>query len=328
MLLAAFPSIPGELVPESRREQMRGLAAGLPPVFDLIVLESRLDGASEQVDLLLGSTRPAPCLTILEDAFSTLELHQRGHEFIVDWCSSRGKQTDSAVAWFEFDVPVNGKPRLGIGTAVSANLFLGRKSCPSTEQQVASARAGYQAITGTELPHGLTRNLRRCIEQMPSGWSCTYIAPLDIRGSDLLRVVAIMPCDQIREWLNRIVWTGRKDCLDHLFEVVGRDRSVFGVQIEVGVDGVSDYLAVEQYFKGEAEEDDLDHALHRYKTAGISDAARSRSLEGWLQQGVVHLDEGARAHMHRSIVLKTTLAETGELSAKSYLEFFYQRAFF
>lgn len=293
-------------------------------MWDIIVMEVRLQGNDPSVDFLLGSVRrensPAAVAECLNNGRHFPGLGDSGvaTPLLKAWSENGNIASDVPLVWLEFDLPSDGETRLGTGLAVNpAHYKFDLAPTPAVQAKI--AQWGYELITGHAANPLLMTMLEKCARALPSLGAISYVAPLEARGSVFLRLVANLPVTDVTTWLQAIGWQG--EGLEKLMHTVGTDLGNVGVQIEISEDRVSDYLAIESYLlTGTHTTPAATKLVERLNACGASEPERTAPMLAWLGEDFVQGPGEWTKKLPRSCVLKTVLKE-GRLEAKGYLEF-------
>lgn len=330
MLEFAAPWTPEVLLSEAHRLRIASIASQLPALWDIVVFECRLAAGDHSVDFLLGAVGaegdPAAIIEALDghEVFPALGAPDGpAIPLMRAWAESPQWRSSVPLTWLEYDVPIDGAPNLGTGVGVDPTHYDAYAPSPHPSVHRRAAQWAYSLITNVQAPLRLMEKFEACAAALPGEGTVSYIAPLKVRGSDLLRVVAVMPIAQVRDWLRRIGWAGSDTALDKLFGAVGTEMGRAGVQIEIGEDGVDQYLATETYLvDGERSRAAALAMFGRLHEAGVIDMAKAEATIDWLGSDTIDdPDEVWLVGINRSAVVKTVLRPGPQLEVKSYLEY-------
>jgi len=330
MLEFAAPWMPEVLLSEAHRTRIAAIASQLPALWDIVVFECRLAPGSHPVDFLLGAVSaeidPAAIIEALDSyqAFPALgALDGPAIALLRAWAESPQWASSVPLTWLEYDIPEEGEPNLGTGVGVDPTHYDAYAPSPHPSVHRRAAHWAYSLITNVQTPSALMQRFEACAAALPREGTVSYIAPLKVRGSDLLRVVAVMPIAQVRDWLRRIGWQGSDAALDKLFAAVGTEMGRAGVQIEIGEGGVDQYLATETYLvDGERSRAAALAMFRRLDEVGVIDPAKAEATIEWLGSDTIDDPEEAwLVGINRSAVVKIVLRPGLQLEAKSYLEY-------
>ncbi|MCY1061752.1 hypothetical protein [Nannocystis sp. SCPEA4] len=302
-------------------------AVGLPPIFHWTVLEARLTGDSQHVDLLASiADLPGARARVAEAIDGELPAALVGARPLLDRWSHR---RDPALAgvhviWLEWDAPFTRAYPLQL-LSIDPR-FWGDEAAPdpTLDEQVELAAAGRRAIFGEPPAGPRLAALRRAIAALPPDACALAAADFRGRGQEVDRLFVGVPRDLVLPWLADIGWPGdRKLVATWLRRAIAPWEQAF-LQIELDP-AVRPYLGIEPQ-----------------QTGGTRSELRERRrfLEGLVSDGLTSLDKiravldwpgertrpGTDLVTVRSVHLKCVLQPEEAPLVKAYLGFHLRRS--
>ncbi|HEY0467009.1 MAG TPA: hypothetical protein VGC79_22560, partial [Polyangiaceae bacterium] len=244
LLKAVDGQLPGDLVSTRARKALRRRAARVPSAWFAGCVECRLDGDSDQNDLLVYATRGAggqKHLTGVLKGGAGREFGQ-ARALLAQWAGGRSPLArELATVWLEYDLPVDGSepdpfaficlypdyladgyPRHVYGRPISAR----------RTRRVAAAGLG--AALGFDPDSHALDLVAHCAACLPANGRMFHVVAMPHRNHSDLRIGAIVPAVGLRAWLRSVGWPGKKRQVDVLERVLGGSTELLHVQLELG----------------------------------------------------------------------------------------------
>lgn len=323
VLAAAARHVPAALVPAEALAAGLRVAAGLPPAFNWIGFECRLQAGDDRVDYAgcceAWDGGRAALASTLADAPSFAGPGVRA--LLAEWCRE-GSQLykHSPAVWLEFDFVANAPPAsfafLCLDPAC-ANAFhapVRPHERPPPGQLMELFMTGARLLAGQEPATPAVEFFARSLAALPPTGRALHVAATPHRGHADLRVHYALLTGEVAGWLADIGWAGDMEWARGLPRLLGGFRQV-GVQLSVGTE-LRQELGVEAYVAGGPTEfagwSRLFGAL-----GDACDPAKVAALLGWWGREKVTLGPW-RVAIQRQFYVKLTMRPTG-LEAKAYL---------
>ena len=321
---------PRSLVTPSARTAAASFARGLPPVFQWLVLESRLTSeAPERVDLLACLIDDGQTRTRLSHALDADDLHPGiAHAPLLErWCRSPRALAGAKVLWCEWDAPfARAQPLQLIG--IDPRFWCPRRGArPEPGEQTGIAAAGYDATFGVAHDPPTLALIEAAIASLPPTGSALFTASLRPRGKDVDRLFVELPREAVLPWLEANRWLGdRGDARRWLYDVIAPWEPAY-IQVEVAAGGLNAHLGIEprQTSGARSERRERRAFLTRLVASGRARADRVEALLTWEGTSRVALG-GVTLREVRTFHLKQ-VSQLGEApEVKAYLGVHYRPA--
>lgn len=316
--------LPVELVPPQEQLRLRQAAAGMPPLWQWAVIETRLRAGEHRTDLMaavsgLGEARHRTSLALDHPLHPSIEA---GEDLLRSWSRQLVGLEGAEVVWFEWDAPdgeswsplvlvfVDG--RFGGSTP-------GRRLDPS--EQLALTVEAHRLLHGSAPDPAQLAHLGSMIRAMPDAGRVLATGTLLPRGDDAYRLFASLPRDAVPHWLTQAGWTGDPAAVARWLPAVAPAWERVFVQVEVDADGVRPYLGLEprQSVPGFPSRTDRAALLRRAVDEGLATSQKVDALLSW--PGVSAIDADQRLIAVRNMHIKLVLRHEVAPEIKGYLGF-------
>lgn len=307
---------PPSLVDDAGLRAAVDFAAGLPALFNWMILEARSSGPGP-VDFLaaildVDGERDALAEIVDDPSHAALA---SSWPLLRAWSRREAPDLDPLrVLWWEWDAPFRRPPL--VLPCIDPRFWGPPGPPPSPESQVALAAAVHRGLYG-ELPPATTRDrLRRAIAALPPAGRALSTASLRPRGIAHDRLFVGIPRDQVVAWLAAIEWPGDRQRVAELLPRLLYPWEEGFLQIEVA-SGITPYLGIEprQHGASPVELELRRGCLAGLAADGVVPEAFVDAVIGW--SGDTPRGDGAIER--RNFHLKHVLHPGGELEVKAYL---------
>lgn len=321
--------LPRAIAPREAVEATEAFARRLPPIFHWAVLETRLVGDRDRVDLLpavvrtgreqdeVGAHLTSPDL---DPALRTcLPILQR-------WASGEASLWPAHVLWFEWDAPFTQTEPLILPSIEPT--FWGPENTPppDTTAQVRLAQIAYEAAHGVPMPSPFVAGLTGCIHALPAEATAMAVTRTHARGVDAYRLFAAVPQQQVRGWLERIEWPGDMDAMTSWLDITVPWWEPAFLQVQMDAEGhTTSYLGIEpRQSPTNTLESRFRHGLLQHLVAqGLTDADTVQRVLDWPAEGLVARD-GVTLRELTTLHLKVVLRADRPVEVKAYFGFHYE----
>ena len=246
--------VPEALVGSKTGSDIAGLAADLPPIFNLVGFECRLAAADDRVDFGVCIERGCGDRASLADLVRTDEVgFARSAEPLLRlWVAS-----DTAVhryvpsVWLEWDIS-----RDVVGPFAFASVEPTFPNVRGVPLQAELRRSVCTELVAALLPRLLTHDLLDTIDRAaealyPTG-RLLHLACIGHRDSDRVRLHFVMSSREVEYWLDRVGWPGSVDGARTALALFESGAVMVGVQIEASGEAIGPYLGHRALFDDEA----------------------------------------------------------------------------
>jgi len=266
------------------------MAKLLPDAASAFILECRLAEDSDTVDLsvsipgtkaghdnLLAWINPmveSPSLRLIR-------------EFCVQWANENSALHDNvSVVWLEFDVPGEHHTSLP-----NPSIFFGIRPIPHVcsantcafdlrTTQLTINRA-LNILVGDSLGLNTNRNLRRCLNSIPSEGRVAEIGVMLSRPSNAIRLCAKMPKWAVSRYLTRVKWPGSICRVTDALSRIGHFANTVLVDLDIGCH-VFPTIGIEFSFHSLPDRDPkLKLFLDALVADGLCTTTKGRDLWSW-----------------------------------------------
>jgi hypothetical protein len=331
LLEAVDGELPRELVSQRARKALRRRAARVPSAWFAGCVECRLDGRSDQNDLLVYATRDAGGQRHLASVLARAHGAQFGRTLplLRSWAGRRSLLgRELANLWLEYDLPPDGSQPDPFAFICLYPDYL-RRGYPehvfgpplaaSRTRRVAAA--GLRAVLGRAPDPRALDLVEHCAAALPMHGRMFHVVAMPQRKTSDLRVGAILPTRALRAWLAAVGWPGEQRDLGILERLIGGGMELVHAQIELG-DGVRPRVAIDFESLVPAAESRRWHAfVERLTKAGCCERELALAAVNWLKSRPVRLPgENLPLRMDQQLFFKVTSSPDG-LEAKAYLLF-------
>jgi hypothetical protein len=310
---------PEVLISRSALSAASRAAEGLPACFHWLVLEARLTGDDQRVDMLAsivnapGAREQVAAALADPEGLAGLE---GARPLLTRWADPGRGLLAIHVLWFEWDAPFEAAVPLQLLSIDPRFWGPSDAPAPTPDEQVLLATAGHTACFGAEAPAATMACLRRAITALPRGGRAIAAATMRPRGVPRDRLFVGIPRAGVLPWLDAIGWAGdRAQVETWLPQVVAPWEPAF-LQIEFA-DEVSGYLGIEprQTAGLAAEYRERRRFLERLRAEGLTSAANIEAVMGWASDVI---DTKGRREL-RSLHMKCVLLPGQAPLVKGYL---------
>jgi len=240
---------------------------------------------------------------------------QVGRSLLEPWCANAALRAALPLLWFEWDMKPSG-PETALASVCLDASFLSDAAAPTRSQQVDCVR---QVLGWTVEPAALgasiSREVERCLRELPEHTSLLHLASLQGRGVNAVRVTLGLKPFELVSWLKAIGWTGNLGLLAVWCRIATLPWQRVFVQVEVG-ERLHSYLGVETRLVHDPMADPIESGLVEY---AFADRARVTALRNWA--GHERLRTAPELSIERSFYVKVAPFDERPLCAKAYLGF-------
>lgn len=330
ILQAASGHLPDVLVPTSSWATMQQLADRLPPAFNWLGFECRLD-ADTRVDFAGccevwdGGREQLVAAVAADPTFAG----QGPAALIKAWGEPSSDLAEGCPAvWLEFDV----LEREGVIPfaflcldPACANTFRAQRHPPPPPPPDALLAVASKAasLLSDGAPHEKALEIfARCIQALPRHGRALHMAATPHRGHTDLRLHFSMLAGDLVEWLEAVEWPGDFKHVRTIAGLLKHDFRQVGVQVAAG-DVMRPELGIELYVGGGgASREGWPDTLARMVELGLAQPAKAEALMAWWGSETTKLPGVTwPVRIERQFYVKLKL-KADKLAAKGYLALF------
>lgn len=330
LLEAVDERLPSELVSKRARNALKLRAQRIPSKWVAGCVECRLDADSEQNDLLVYAMRGAGGQEQLAASLAS----DGGSHFggalpiLAQWSRPQSKLGRELPAiWLEYDLPVDGtEPDPFVFVCLYPDYIsngyprhvFDRSISP--RRTTSTASAGLQAL-GVPVDAATLELITHCARSLPKQGRLFHIVAMPHRNTSDLRIGAILPHGELRNWLRAVGWPGKERQVMQLERLLGGGTELIHVQIDLG-SSVRPRLSIDFEGLQHASQSPRWHGLaERLAKTGCCERERAQAAIGWLGSRPVSLPgETLPLRMDQQLFFKLT-SNLNSLEAKAYLLF-------
>ncbi|PTL79157.1 hypothetical protein [Vitiosangium sp. GDMCC 1.1324] len=325
--------LPPALVPPEARARLLRQAARIPGHWRGSCIECRLQPSQERVDLLVCALRGPGGQDTLRRLLASGEAVPAlgsARALLEDWVRPGSLLDQQAqLVWLEYDLHPGAEPDPFVFVPLDP-YYLERQQHPGSGQwprQEAAAVRGLAhhalgLLPGYSPDPARLDALERCAARLPEDGQLMHAVVMPQRGSENLRLGAILPSDGVEPWLRAVGWTGSERQLALLREALGPGWGYLHVQLELEEGGrVRPTVAFDYTLRGTSRESpDWERFIQHLAHVGVCTPERGLAALEWIGSETVRFP-GAKwpIRLNRTLFFKLVAHPDESLEAKAYL---------
>lgn len=327
VLRAVAPFVPDVLVGAAAQAATYELSTRLPPAFNWLGFECRLDD-DPRVDF-------AGCTETWDGGREVLaaavdndpEFAGAGPAALIrNWANPASTLfRDCPAVWLEFDM--HGRAILPFAFAcldpACSNTFRSRRKReppPTTSQIIALASTSATLLApGVDFAQALA-TVSQLVAALPPGGRALHMAVAPHRGDTDMRIHVSLPASELCRWLQKIHWPGDEQHVRQVLDLLANRFRQVGVQLAIGQQ-LRPYLGIEAYVNHQAGLCSWQQTVLGMCAARLARRDKANALLQWWGHHRVEMPSTRwKVQLDRQFYVKFVVAQG--LRAKGYLAIF------